>query len=123
MDPKIPHNLIVVGATESDGLYLREISSRVTLFVVSKPSLLPVEPQRNLLRVLDCHCRLNINQRLVSASAGMEVLLRGHERVAVYPHEGQVTLLRTIRTAERGSERPRSRVRYRGPAPLRPRFL
>ena len=120
MNPSIPHNLIVVGAAERDGLYVREISSRVTLFVVNGPSLLPVEPQRNLLRVLDCHCRLSINRRVVPAGAGMEVLLRGNERVAVYPHEGQVTLLRTIRKEEGDSEDPR---RSRGSRPLRPRFV
>ena len=120
VNPRIPHNLIVVGAAERDGLYVREISSRVTLFVVNGPSLLPVEPQRNLLRVLDCHCGLSINRRVMSAGAGMEVLLRGNERVAVYPHEGQVTLLRTIRKEEGDSEDPR---RSRGFRPLRPRFV
>ncbi len=35
VNPRIPHNLIVVRAAERDGLYVREISSRVTLFVVN----------------------------------------------------------------------------------------
>jgi hypothetical protein len=120
MGPKIPRNLIVIDTAEQDGLYVREISSHVTLFIVNRPSLLPVEPQRNLLRVLDCHCRLNINQRIVSASAGMEVLLRGNERVAVYPHEGQATLLRTIRKEDGDSEDPRRNTRF---GPWRPRFV
>lgn len=120
MDSKTPRDLVLLPGTGGDGLYVREISSRVTLFVVNKPTLLPVEPKRSLLRVLDRHCRLDVNQRIVSASAGMEVLLRGSERVSVYPYEGQVTLLRTVQKGDGESGRPQRR---RGFGPLRPRFV